>query len=49
MKIWHVSDPLMELPDGAVAEMKEGEFHEYQVVRIADEFVVEVMFVRMRH
>lgn len=38
-----VRSALMELPDRAIAELKEGEFREYQVVRIADEFVVDVM------
>ncbi len=38
-----VKQALMELPDQAVAGVREDEFQQYVVVRVADEFVVDVM------
>lgn len=38
-----VREALLHLPDGAIRELKEKELEEYGVVRIADEFVVDLM------
>ncbi|MFN0157704.1 MAG: nucleotidyl transferase AbiEii/AbiGii toxin family protein [Bacteroidota bacterium] len=38
-----VRKALMHLPDQAITDLKEGELQQYQVVRIADEFVVDLM------
>jgi hypothetical protein len=38
-----VRQALLHLPDRAVQELKEGELQQYGVVRIADEFVVDLM------
>jgi len=39
----NVRQALLQLPDHAIQELKEGELQQYGVVRIADEFVVDLM------
>lgn len=38
-----IRSALMELPDQAIREVTEGDFKRYAVIRVADEFVVDLM------
>lgn len=38
-----VFDALATLPDGAVRELQPGELHQYTVIRVADEILVDLM------
>jgi hypothetical protein len=38
-----VREALLHLPDRAVAELKEDELQKYTVIRVADEFIVDLM------